>query len=92
MARVAQASNGADRLRALAALRMRLFREAESILVNDEFPVMPIYFYVLGGLASPNLRGFYPMLQFEDGTTAPNLQDIHPLRDMWVDRSGGAHR
>ncbi len=92
MVRVAQASNGPDRLRALAALRMRLFREAESILVNDEFPVMPIYFYVLGGLANPNLRGFYPMLQFEDGTTAPNLQDIHPLRDIWVDRSGGAPR
>jgi oligopeptide transport system substrate-binding protein len=81
-----------ERLRATAAVRMLLLREAESILVNDEFPILPLYFYVTSGLIQPDVRGFYPWLVFPDGTTAPNLQDIHPLRDVWVDRKGSARR
>jgi oligopeptide transport system substrate-binding protein len=74
-----------ERLRATAAVRMLLLREAESILINDEFPILPVYFYVASGLVQPRVRGFYPWLVFDDGTTAPNLQDNHPLRDIWVD-------
>lgn len=74
-----------ERLRATAAVRMLLFKEAESILVNDEFPIAPIYFYVVSGLVRPTVHGFYSTLVFDDGTTAPNLQDIHPLRGISVE-------
>jgi len=71
---------------------MLLFREAEAILVRDEFPVLPLYFYVVSGLVRQNVRGFYSTLRFDDGTTGPNLQDIHPLRDIWVEGRGKALR
>jgi len=48
-----------------------------------------VYFYVTANFVSPKVRGFYATLHFEDGTTAPNLQDEHPLRDLWVDRDEG---
>lgn len=78
-----------EKLRATAAVRMLLLEEAESILVNDEFPILPLYFQVVSGLVKPRVHGFYPTLVFEDGTKRPNLQDIFPLRDMWVDDGGG---
>jgi len=77
------------RLAAQARLRMLLFREAESILVQDEFPVMPLYFYVVSGLLHPRVRGFYSTLEHADGSRTPNLKDVHPLRGMWVE---GARR
>jgi oligopeptide transport system substrate-binding protein len=76
----------AEKLAALAKLRLRILSEAESVLVNDELPIIPLYFYVHANFVSPKLRGFYSTLKFEDGTTATNLQDNHPLRDLWVDR------
>ncbi len=69
-------------------IRLQLLREAEAILVQDELPVLPIYFYVVSGLVRPEMKGFYSTLQFDDGSTAPNLQDDHPLRSLWFDRSG----
>jgi oligopeptide transport system substrate-binding protein len=74
-----------EKLAALAKLRLRILSEAEDILVNDELPIIPLYFYVNANFVSPKLRGFYSTLKFEDGTTTPNLQDNHPLRDLWVD-------
>ena len=65
---------------------MHLLREAEAILVQDEFPVMPIYFYVVSGLVRPHVKEFYSQLVMEDGTEVANLQDIHPLRDLRVER------
>ncbi|HVW27686.1 MAG TPA: peptide ABC transporter substrate-binding protein [Polyangiaceae bacterium] len=87
---VRNASGAAERLDAQAKLRMRLLAEAEQILVRDEFPIMPLYFYVTANFVSPQIRGFYSTLHFDDGTTSPNLQDEHPLRDMWIDRGAGA--
>jgi oligopeptide transport system substrate-binding protein len=75
-----------EKLAALAKLRLRILTETEDVLVNDELPIIPLYFYVNANFVSPKLRGFYSTLKFEDGTTAPNLQDTHPLRDLWVDR------
>lgn len=85
--RAQQATSADARLAAFADVRMLLFREAEAILVRDEFPILPLYFYVVSGLVRPQVRGFYSTLVFEDGTTAPNLQDTHPLRDIWVQGS-----
>ncbi len=83
-----EATSGSQKRDALAHVRMLLFREAESILVQDEFPILPLYFYVASGLVSPKVRGFYSTLLFEDGKSAPNLQDLHPLRDVAI--AGGA--
>ena len=67
---------------AATALRLQLLREAEAILVQRAFPVIPLYFYVQKGLVKPHVDGFYSELVFEDGTTAPNLQNLHPLRGI----------
>jgi ABC-type oligopeptide transport system substrate-binding subunit len=69
---------------------MQLLQEAEAVLVRDEFPIMPMYFYVTANFVSPNVRGFYAALHFDDGTTGPNLQDDHPLRGIWVDHGAGS--
>jgi hypothetical protein len=61
-------------------LRLELLRQAEAILVQRAFPVVPIYFYVVSGLISPEVEGFYPELVLPDGSRAANLQDLHPLR------------
>lgn len=76
-----------QRLDAMAALRMALLAEAESILVSEEFPVIPLYFYVINGLVGPQVKGFYSRLESADGSTRPNFRDIHPLRDLDVARS-----
>ena len=59
-----------------------LLRQAESLLVNRGFPVIPLYFYVSSGLIRPGIEGFYSRLQFPDGSRGSNLQDLHPLRDL----------
>ena len=69
------------------ALRMGLLGQAEAILVRDEFPIMPIYFYVVSGLVGPEVDGFYSTLVQADGSPAANLQDRHPLRAIRTARS-----
>ena len=66
-----------------------MLAEAEAILVQDEFPVMPNYFYVVSGLVRPGVQGFYSELQFDDGSRGANLQDLHPLRALSL--SDGSH-
>jgi len=75
-----------QRLEAGAALRMHCFREGEAILFQDAFPILPVYFYVWSGLVRPEVKGFYSRLEFPGGTFGENLQDIHPLRALWVER------
>ena len=87
---VERAPDAAARTRAIAVLRMHLLREAEAILVQDEFPVMPIYFYVASGLVQPHVGGFYSRLELEDGSTAANLQDLHPLRAIRIRRGAAS--
>jgi oligopeptide transport system substrate-binding protein len=76
------------RLAALNRLRMALFREAESILVNDEFPIIPLYFYVNNGLVRPRVKGFYKEVETIDGKKRPNLRELHPLTAIHVDDTG----
>jgi ABC-type oligopeptide transport system substrate-binding subunit len=56
--------------------RMQIFYKAETILM-EEMPIIPIYFYYSRNLVRPHVRGFYN-----------NLQDMHPLHTLWIDRSG----
>lgn len=88
-AAVERARNGAtaaDRARERETLRMILFREAEAILLGDELPIIPIYFYVNSGFIRPGVSGFHMKLRQPDGTTSVNLQDLHPIRDISLRR------
>src|SRR5262245_21492894 len=71
----------AARLQAAADARLQLFREAEAILVQEAAPIFPIYFYMATNLVHPRVEGFYSWMDV-DGQRVPNLQDIHPLRDL----------
>jgi oligopeptide transport system substrate-binding protein len=81
----AASDDGAERRLLLERARMLLLGEAEAILVEDEFPILPIYFYVNNGLKAPGLRGLYTELELPDGTRTSNLQPLHPLRDLWFE-------
>ena len=74
IAAMKDAPDPAARAEAGATLRLQLFRETEAILFQDEFPVMPIYFYVVSSMVKPYVKGFHQ-----------NPQDIHPLRGIWID-------
>lgn len=56
------------------AKRYAIYRQAEAILL-DELPILPVYYYAKSTLRSPWVKGFWP-----------NSQDIHPLRDIWLER------
>jgi oligopeptide transport system substrate-binding protein len=76
------ATEASPRLAAMAKLRAQLLAEAEAILVNDEFPVAPLYFYVNGGMLKPDVRNFFTTLVGSDGKARDNLKDLHPLRGV----------
>jgi ABC-type oligopeptide transport system substrate-binding subunit len=85
--RIAEVSAAAEpkaRLAAAAALRLQLFREAEAILFQDAFPVIPIYFYVVTGVVQPWVEGFHTEVPDENGRMIPNLQDLHPFRNVRI--------
>jgi oligopeptide transport system substrate-binding protein len=94
-ARIADAlrtADGADagaRRALLDQARMQLLAEAEAILVQDAFPVLPVYFYVESGLAAPGLTGLYTELEQPDGSHVPNLRAVHPLRELGLEPGGG---
>ena len=75
------ATDAQTRVEAGAALRLHLFRECEAILFQDEFPVMPIYYYVVSSLVQPYVKGWYQ-----------NPQDIHPLRGLSIDAAARGAR
>lgn len=84
--RVERSSDAPARLAAMAELRMSLLAEAEGILVGDAFPIIPMYFYVVSGMVKPHVRGFFSQLESADGSARPNLRDMHPLRDLYVEK------
>lgn len=82
--RIKASVEATERLDAMAALRLALLAEAEGILVRDEFPILPLYFYVVDGMVKPKVGGFSATVTGSDGKQRPNLRDLHPLRDLWV--------
>ncbi|HVY28878.1 MAG TPA: peptide ABC transporter substrate-binding protein [Polyangiaceae bacterium] len=82
---VRAAREPAARLEAMSKLRLALLAEAETILVADDFPIIPLYFYVISGLVKPYVRGFHTEIIGSDGSKRPNLRDLHPLRDLSVE-------
>ncbi len=54
--------------------RLEILHQAEEILMR-EVPILPMYYYVSKNMVKPYVRGFYN-----------NLQDLHPLDRIWIDR------
>ncbi|NQT88765.1 peptide ABC transporter substrate-binding protein [bacterium] len=53
--------------------RMAIFQEAEGILVRDEMPIMPIFFYVYAYLVQPRVLGVFD-----------NSRNVHPFQYMAI--------
>ena len=63
------------------ARRAALLQQAESILVVDELPVIPLYFFVgLTYYDGNKIKGIYP-----------NILDDHPLNAIWKVKGPPAH-
>jgi oligopeptide transport system substrate-binding protein len=90
VAEVRDSTDPVRRVEAAARLRMHLLREAEAILVQDEFPVMPLYTYVVSGLVRPYVKEFHRKVVLPDGTQEENLKDLHPFHDVWIDEAARA--
>jgi oligopeptide transport system substrate-binding protein len=56
------------------ARRYAIFAQAESQLMRD-LPIFPLYHRPNLHLVDPAVRGFYP-----------NLMDMHPYQDMWLEK------
>ena len=65
---IARANRDPDLVR-----RAELFRQAEAILVGEEAPIVPVYFYAgFSSYDDRKIKGIYP-----------NLLDEHPIQDIW---------
>jgi oligopeptide transport system substrate-binding protein len=92
LAAVRSSSTTEQRLSFMAELRMALLSEAEGVLVREELPILPLYFYVISGLVKPQVGGFYAKLKGADGQERSNLRDLHPLRDIFIRGAGAEPR
>ncbi|MHC4932363.1 MAG: peptide ABC transporter substrate-binding protein [Planctomycetota bacterium] len=54
--------------------RLAIFEEAEKILIEDEFPILPIYIYVNQGMKVDGLQGWYE-----------TVRDLHPFQYMYFE-------
>jgi oligopeptide transport system substrate-binding protein len=54
--------------------RLALLQSLERMLVEQEFPIMPIYIYVNKGLLRERVRGWHE-----------NVRDLHPYQYMWME-------
>ncbi len=54
---------------------MQILAKAETMLVTEDFPLIPIYRYT-------NPQAFRPFVK----GIRPNPREIYPLRDVWVER------
>jgi len=57
------------------ARRNDLLKEAEDILVNQELPIMPVFFYANLSLLRPRVKGFHQ-----------NARNLHPFKNLDVVR------
>ncbi|MHC4779877.1 MAG: peptide ABC transporter substrate-binding protein, partial [Planctomycetota bacterium] len=54
--------------------RMKLLRRIEEILVVEELPILPLYFYVNKGMLAPKVKGFHM-----------NIRDLHPFQYIYIE-------
>ncbi|MFQ5956227.1 MAG: peptide ABC transporter substrate-binding protein [Candidatus Brocadiales bacterium] len=58
--------------------RMEIFRDAERILVENELPILPIYYHVSFNIYRPYVKGVYP-----------NVLNMHPWKYIWIGKEAG---
>ncbi len=56
------------------AKRLAILQRLERMLVEEEFPIMPIYIYVNKGMLKEKVRGWHE-----------NVRDLHPYQYMWIE-------
>ncbi len=56
------------------AKRNQLFKQMEAILVEEEFPIIPLYIYVNKGLLRDSVYGWFE-----------NIRDLHSLKYVWLE-------
>ena len=54
--------------------RFAIFQDMERILIEDEFPILPVYIYVYQGMLNERLAG-----------VEHNIRDLHPYQYMWLE-------
>ncbi len=54
--------------------RMLIFQEMERILVEDEFPIIPLYITIKQGMINERVAG-----------VEPNIRNIHPFQYIWME-------
>ena len=54
---------------------MRLFQQAERILVEQELPIIPLYYAVSEEMYRPNVKGIYS-----------NFRNVHPFKYIYIER------
>ncbi|MBC8244604.1 MAG: peptide ABC transporter substrate-binding protein [Verrucomicrobia bacterium] len=64
------------------AKRNALFREAERLLIADELPIVPLFFYV-------GINIYHPE---RIGGIHPNILDIHPISAIYARKPGQAEK
>ena len=64
------------------AKRNALFREAETLLIADELPIVPLFFYV-------GINIYHPE---RIGGIHPNILDIHPISAIYARKTGQAEK
>ena len=64
------------------AKRNKLFRQAETILITDELPILPLFFYVGINIYHPN----------RIGGIHPNILDIHPISAIYAKENPAAKK
>ncbi|MHC4136607.1 MAG: peptide ABC transporter substrate-binding protein [Planctomycetota bacterium] len=57
-----------------ARKRIGILRKAERIVIEDEFPIIPIYIYVNQGMKVDGLQGWYE-----------TVRDLHPFKYMYFE-------
>jgi ABC-type oligopeptide transport system substrate-binding subunit len=64
------------------AKRNKLFRQAETILITDELPILPLFFYVGINIYHPN----------RIGGIHPNILDRHPISAIYAKENPAAKK
>ncbi len=54
--------------------RYQIFQKMERLLIEKEFPILPLYIYVNQGVLNESVNGWYE-----------NVRDMHPLKYIWLE-------
>ncbi|MDF1701301.1 MAG: ABC transporter substrate-binding protein, partial [Planctomycetota bacterium] len=69
------------------AERLALLRTAEQMLLTEGVPCVPLFWYRLGDLVQPHVRGFRTRAvgAAPEVPGVHNVQGLHPFRGLWIE-------